>query len=167
MECNFTGSWNVCWGANDSVTSFQRFKLLGLDSVSNLAHEQNDIKEECILQERSFFTKSHHLVQQLCKWCCTELAWYAFSSISRTKSEISLLHSWKSLWGKCGLLNDQKPAVDSTALSCGSFLNKTSKKKHWCRYDKNYYYFWKSNIPAINLIVGSRNMIKLSGNMSL
>ena len=33
--------------------------------------------------------------------------------------------------------------------------------------DKNYYYFWKSNIPVINLIVDSRNMIKDSNNMSL
>ena len=33
---------------------------------------------------------------------------------------------------------------------------------HLCRHDKNYYYFWKMNIPVINLIVDSRNMIKVS-----
>ena len=33
---------------------------------------------------------------------------------------------------------------------------------HLCRHDKNYYYFWKTNIPVINLIVDSRNMIKVS-----
>ena len=46
------------------------------------------------------------------------------------------------------------------------FLGKKDiEKKHSCRHDKNYY-FWKSNIPIINLIVGSRNMIKVSKNMS-
>ena len=28
--------------------------------------------------------------------------------------------------------------------------------------DKNYYYFYKSNIPVINSIVDSRNMVKVS-----
>ena len=32
---------------------------------------------------------------------------------------------------------------------------------HSRRHDKNCYYFSKSNIPAINLIVGSGNIIKL------
>ena len=34
---------------------------------------------------------------------------------------------------------------------------KNIKKKHLCRHDKNYYYFCKSNISLINLIVGSKN----------
>ena len=41
------------------------------------------------------------------------------------------------------------------------------EKKHLCRHDKNYHYFCKSNIPAINLIVDSRNMIRVSKQMSL
>ena len=52
---------------HDSVISLQRYKLLGLDSVSNVAPKQKEIKEEGIasnvFQERSFFIKSHHLVQ--------------------------------------------------------------------------------------------------------
>ena len=40
------------------------------------------------------------------------------------------------------------------------------EKKHLHHHDKNYCYFCKSNIPVINLIVGSRNMIKVSKNMS-
>ena len=52
---------------DDSVISLQRFKLLGLGSVSNVAPKPNEIKEEGIasnvFQERLFFTKSHHLVQ--------------------------------------------------------------------------------------------------------
>ena len=45
------------------------------------------------------------------------------------------------------------------------FLGKNiKKKKHLCRHDKNYYYFCKSNIPVISLIVGSKNMIKDSKN---
>ena len=47
------------------------------------------------------------------------------------------------------------------------FFEKSIEKKHLCRHDKNYCYFCKSNIPVINLIVGSRNMIKVSKNMSL
>ena len=54
----------------------------------------------------------------------------------------------------------------STALKCGSFPEKISKKKHLCHHDKNYCYLCKSNIPVINLMAGSRNMIKLSKNMS-
>ena len=45
------------------------------------------------------------------------------------------------------------------------------RKKRWkkclCSRDKNYCYFCKSNIPVINLILDSRNMTKLSKNMSL
>ena len=50
----------------------------------------------------------------------------------------------------------------SKALRCGPFLQKTLKKKLLCRHVKNYYYFCKSNIPVINLIVDSRNMVKVS-----
>ena len=46
-------------------------------------------------------------------------------------------------------------------------FEKNIEKKHLCHHDKNHYYFCKSNIPVTNLIVGSRNMIKLSKNMSL
>ena len=44
---------------------------------------------------------------------------------------------------------------------------KNIEKKHLCHHDKNYYYFCKSNIPVMNLIVGSSIMIRLSNNMSL
>ena len=51
----------------------------------------------------------------------------------------------------------------STALRCGSFSKKkTIAKKHLCSHEKNYYYFCKINIPLINLVVGSRNMTKVS-----
>ena len=46
------------------------------------------------------------------------------------------------------------------------FFEKNIEKKHLCCHDKNYYYFWKSNIRVINLIAGSRNMIEVSKNMS-
>ena len=32
---------------------------------------------------------------------------------------------------------------------------------HLYCHDKNYYYFWKTNISVINLIVDSRNLIKV------
>ena len=41
------------------------------------------------------------------------------------------------------------------------FFGKSVEKKHLCRNDKNCYYFFKSNIPVINLIEDSRNIIKL------
>ena len=47
------------------------------------------------------------------------------------------------------------------------FYRKNIEKKHLCRHDKDFYYFWKSNIPLINLIVDSRYMIKVSKNMRL
>ena len=47
------------------------------------------------------------------------------------------------------------------------YFGKNIEKKHLFRHDKNHYYFRKSNIPVINLIVDSRNMIKVSKNMSL
>ena len=52
---------------DDSVISLQFFKLLRLGSVSDVAPKLNEIKEEGIasnvFQKRSFFTKSHHVVQ--------------------------------------------------------------------------------------------------------
>ena len=47
------------------------------------------------------------------------------------------------------------------------FFGKSIEKKHLGRHDKNYYYFCKSNIHVIDLISGSRNMIKVSKSMSL
>ena len=58
------------------------------------------------------------------------------------------------------------PWTYSTALRCGSFSEKISKKRHLRHHDQNYFYFCKSNIPLINLIVDSRNMVKLSKNIS-
>ena len=40
------------------------------------------------------------------------------------------------------------------------FFEKNIKKKHLCHHE-NYCYFCKSNIPVINLIVSSGNIIKL------
>ena len=60
-----------------------------------------------------------------------------------------------------------KHNTNSTALRSGSFSEKKNiKKRHLCRHDKNCYYFCKSNVSAINLIVGFRNMIKVSKNNS-
>ena len=41
------------------------------------------------------------------------------------------------------------------------FLEKNIENKDLCHHDEDYCYFCKSNIPVINLIVGSRNMINL------
>ena len=46
-------------------------------------------------------------------------------------------------------------------------FRKKYREKHLCSHDNNYYFFWKSNIPVISLIVDSRNMVKVSKNMSL
>ena len=47
------------------------------------------------------------------------------------------------------------------------FFEKNIEKKHLCHQDKNYFYICKSNILVDDLIVGSKNMIKVSKNMSL
>ena len=45
-------------------------------------------------------------------------------------------------------------------INVPGFFGKNIEKKHLCCHDKNYYYFWKSNIPVINLTADSRNMIR-------
>ena len=55
---------------------------------------------------------------------------------------------------------------DLNGIKVRVFFGKNIEKRHLRRHDKNYYYFCKSNIAVINLIVGSRNMIKVSKNMS-
>ena len=52
-------------------------------------------------------------------------------------------------------------------IKVGVFFGKNIEKKHLYRHDKNYYYFCNSNITVINLIVGSRNMIKVLKNTTL
>ena len=47
------------------------------------------------------------------------------------------------------------------------FFGKNIEKSTFCRHEKNCYYFCKSNVPVTNLIVDSRNMIKVSKHMSL
>ena len=42
-----------------------------------------------------------------------------------------------------------------------------SRKKLSCHHDNNCCYFSKLDIPVITLVVGSRDVIKLSKNMSL
>ena len=48
-----------------------------------------------------------------------------------------------------------------------AFWEKNIEKKHLRGDDKNNYYFYKSSIPVIKLIVDSRNMINVSKNKSL
>ena len=55
----------------------------------------------------------------------------------------------------------------SMALRFRSFSEKNIEKKHLCCHENNYYYFWKLNVPAVNLTVDSRNMISVSENMCL
>lgn len=56
------------------------------------------------------------------------------------------------------ILNDIKVRVS---------FGKIVAKKHLRRHDKNYNYFWKTNIPVINFILDFRNMIKFSKNVAL
>ena len=58
-------------------------------------------------------------------------------------------------FSKSLILNDIKAWV---------IFGKKHQKKHLCRHDKNYCYFCISSILVIDLIVGSRNMIKVSKN---
>ena len=47
------------------------------------------------------------------------------------------------------------------------FFKKNMEKMHLYHHDQNYYYFCKLNIPVTNLVVVSRNMMKLRKNMKL
>ena len=98
-------------------------------------------------------------------------------------SALSVLINWKFYKNKEKLeqakLNlqraKQSSVSDNEKLWINSLLNGMKVrvffgKKTWEKalvLDKNYYYFWKSNNPVINLIVDSRDMIKVSKNMSL
>ena len=77
----------------------------------------------------------------------------------------------KYYYGTCeeNFKERQQPLLEIKVLSgikVRVFFEKNVEKKPLCRHDKNYYYFCKSNIPVINLIAGSTNMIKVSKNMS-
>ena len=54
-----------------------------------------------------------------------------------------------------------------TGIKVRGFFEENIEKKHLCHHDKNYYYFFKSNISVINFIVFSRNMIKVLKHKSL
>ena len=53
-----------------------------------------------------------------------------------------------------------------SAIKVQVFFEKHIENKHLCCPDKNYYYSCKLKIPGISLIVGSRNMRKVSKYMS-
>ena len=55
-----------------------------------------------------------------------------------------------------------KKTVAVNGIKVRVFFRKSIEKKRLCRHDKNYYYFLKSNVPVINFIADSRNMIKVS-----
>ena len=68
-----------------------------------------------------------------------------------------------------GTKNNTKwlPTTSQQLLKVRIFFGKSVEKKHLYRHEKNYYYFWKSNILVINLIADSKNVIKVSKNMNL
>ena len=80
--------------------------------------------------------------------------------------EYAACHKYSFKW----LVKDNITHYDTSDITFSMALRSFSKKypkKHLHHHDKNCCYFCKSNIPVINLIVGSRNMIKLAKNMSL
>ena len=63
--------------------------------------------------------------------------------------------------------NNRIDIFELNGIQVQVFFEKNNEKKHLCCHDRNYCYFCKSNIPVIDVIVGSRNMIKVSKNISL
>ena len=61
----------------------------------------------------------------------------------------------------------QQSDPDPNSIKVRVFFGKSIEKQHLCRDDKNYYYFSKSNNSVINLIIDSKNVIKVSTNMSM
>ena len=91
------------------------------------------------------------------------------SSVIRTSIYVLAFHVSDII---CKYIRLKSVFVTSTLLNgimVGDFFEKNIKKALMLHvhHDKNYCYFCKSNIPVINLIVGSRKMIKVSKNMSL
>ena len=68
---------------------------------------------------------------------------------------------------KCVFKIQKKTKTKLNGIKVRVFFGRNIEKKHLGHHDKNYCYFCKSNIPVINLIVDSRNMIKVSKIMSL
>ena len=106
------------------------------------------------------------ILQAFTKW------WNQRKHQKRKDLNKELLHCLKILrnsttWIKAQIIKYSVNCYVSTALRCGSLFGKNIKKKHLFRHDKNYYYFCKSNVSVFNLIAGSRNMIRVSKNMSL
>ena len=83
------------------------------------------------------------------------------------KSYGSLLYSGLSghnfFWFRFGKFCNR--SVNS--INVWVFFEKHIKNKYLCCPDKNQHYFCKSCFPVINLIVGSRNIIEVSKNISL
>ena len=87
--------------------------------------------------------------------CYTARAPISFMKIFCWNRLLELLEKWTT---QIKLLNGIKVWI---------FFEKNIEEKHLCHHDKNYCYFWKSFISVINLIVDSKNMIKLSKTLSL
>ena len=81
-----------------------------------------------------------------------------------------MIETWKTklnMGHKVGVIHMDLSKVFLNDIKVLVFFGKNIEKRHLYRHDKNYYYFWKSNIPVINWIVNSKHMIKVSKNMSL
>ena len=65
------------------------------------------------------------------------------------------------------MLNKFHDSCKLIGIKVRVFFEKNIEKQHLCRHDKNYYYFCQSKFPVINLIAGSRNVIKVSKIMIL
>ena len=82
---------------------------------------------------------------------------YENSEVPLTEKSQTFSMKWVSC--KCKLETRGTKAVKISNMWV--FFDKNIKKKHLCHHEKNYCYFCKLNIPVINLIVGSENIIKL------
>ena len=79
----------------------------------------------------------------------------------------SLLFKLLKLIGAFLNLSISKLSISHFNLAKSTFLRSSSFwEKTIVSHNKYYYYFSKSNIPAVKLIVGFRNTINVSSNMS-
>ena len=129
-----------------------------LQFCARLRKKSESIKAIYIyLSERSRYALSRNGIDYYARTYC-------FEDIRIWSRRMLLNFCWVSIffffffgylngWYLVNVFNDIKVRV---------FFGKNVEKKHLCCHDKNYYYFWKSIIPVINLIAHSRNMIKVS-----
>ena len=143
MKRKFRSKWrDILSECNCTRTQNQLVRKWTLNHLAKLAKRKEDEFEDVGVTNFGFMEELSDVFRPWIYWeKCKAIKGLSVRSIE--------------LWG---FLNSIKVQV---------FFKKYIKKKHLCHYNKDFCYFCKSNISVISLIVGSRNVIRLSRNIGL